>query len=108
VVWNASVANNGRFECNEMFCHDEDARDNPWSLCPEDPDGEVTAGENFHYLTAPGGLSTGKWFQLEWREPTCLCQIWIDTKSFSDRCPFGRDTVQRATNRVLNADMKLI
>jgi len=104
-AWLASIANNGRYECNEMYCHDYDAWP-AWFACPEDEDGIQTGGENFHFIQAGPGVATGKYFELEWEEAQCLCQIWIDTKAFLERYPCGRDKRQTAPNRVLNADIQ--
>jgi hypothetical protein len=104
-AWLPSVANNGRYECNEYFCYSYDEWPS-WFECPADENDEVIGGENFHYIDAGPGNSTGKWFQLEWSEMKFLCQIWIDTKGFVDRYPCGRDKRQTAPNRVLNADIQ--
>ncbi|KAL3905206.1 MAG: hypothetical protein SGILL_009769, partial [Bacillariaceae sp.] len=105
-AFSPSNANNGRFQCNETTCYDSEALPS-WFRCPrDDTGGIVSGGENFHYIEAGPGVTTGKWFELAWEEPQCLCQIWIDTKAFLDRYPCGRGTMQHAPNRVLNADIQ--
>lgn len=104
-IFEAPVANNGLYQCEEEYCH---SYESSWYPCSET--GEIV-GENYHYIEAGPGTSTGKWFLLEWPEPQCLCQIWVDTKNADTTTPctgpLGGDTgKQVAPNRVLNADIQ--